>query len=97
MGKLPIVDKCTGINTDLSGASLPAFYMEDYSVLGLRVDRLDASLQILKEGDFQVNSASNRFEITIENAGQIPRIVDLLGRNGIDWELSDVIEQVYQG
>ena len=97
MGTLPILDRCNDCNSELSSESLPAFYMEDYSVIGLRVDGLDASLQILKEGNFQVNSVSNRFEITIDNAGQIPKIVSLLGRHGIDGELSDIIEQVYQG
>ena len=97
MGTLPILNRYNDCNAELSSESLPAFYMEDYSVIGLRVDRLDASLQILKEGNFQVNSSSNRFEITIDNAGQIPKIVSLLGRHGIDCELSDIIEQIYQG
>jgi hypothetical protein len=71
--------------------------MEDYSVLGLRVDRLDASLKILEHGHFKVKTVSNRTEITIDSADQITNIVNLLGRNGIDWELSDIIGKVYQG
>ena len=97
MGKLPIFDKSTNRQTDLSSGSLPAFYMEDYSILGLRVDRLNESLRILDKQKFEIITAPDRFEIVIDNAGQISDIVDLLDRNGIVSDLSDVIEQVYQG
>jgi hypothetical protein len=97
MGTLPIFDKSTNRQTDLSSGSLPAFYMEDYSILGLRVDRLNESLRILDKQKFEIITAPDRFEIVIDNAGQIPDIVDLLDRNGIVSDLSDVIEQVYQG
>jgi len=97
MGTLPIFDKSANRQTDLSSGSLPAFYMEDYSILGLRVDRLNESLRILDKQKFEIITTSDRFEIVIDNAGQIPDIVDLLGRNGIVSELSDVIEQIYQG
>ena len=97
MGKLSIFDKNANRQTDLSSGSLPAFYMEDYSILGLRVDRLNESLRILDKQKFEIITAPDRFEIVIDNAGQIPDIVDLLDRNGIVSDLSDVIEQVYQG
>ena len=97
MGTLPIFDKSANRQAYLSSGSLPAFYMEDSSILGLRVDRLNESLRILDKQKFEIITAPDRFEIVIDNAGQNPDIVDLLDRNGIVSELSDVIEQVYQG
>jgi len=97
MGALPILQKDQNQRACLGNKNLPANYMSDYSVLGLVVGRLDAALRILKEKKFEVLQKSGGFEITIDGAGRMSEIVNLLHRNGIDYTLADIVDQVYQG
>ena len=71
--------------------------MADYSVMGLLVDRLDTALRVLKEKKFEVLEKPDGFEVTIDGAGRISDIVNLLHQNGIDYALDDIVDQVYQG
>jgi len=97
MGALPILQKDQNQRACPGNKNLPANYMSDYSVLGLVVGRLDAALGILKEKKFEVLQNSDGFEITIDGAGRMSEIVNLLHRNGIDFTLADIVDQVYQG
>lgn len=81
----------------MGNKNLPANYMSDYSVMGLVVGRLDAALRILKEKKYAVQKKSDGFEITIDSAGRMSEIVNLLHQNGIDYALTDIVDQVYQG
>jgi hypothetical protein len=97
MGALPILQKNHHQRTCLGNNNLPANYMSDYSVLGLVVDRLDSALRVLKEKKFEVKKKSDGFKITIDGAGRMADIVKLLHQNGIDYTLSDIVDQLYQG
>ena len=97
MGTLPILQKNQNQRACLGNKNLPANYMSDYSVLGLVVGRLDAALRILEEKKFEVLQKSDGFEITIDSAGRMSQIVNLLHQNGIDYALTDIVDQVYQG
>ena len=97
MGALPILQKNQNQRACLENENLPANYMADYSVLGLLVDRLDTALRVLKEKKFEVLKKADGFEITIDGAGRISEIVNLLHQNGIDYALDDIVDQVYQG
>ncbi|MEE4262830.1 MAG: hypothetical protein V2I56_09050 [Desulfobacteraceae bacterium] len=97
MGVLPILQKNSNQRACLGNKNLPANYMSDYSVMGLVVDRLDAALGILKEKKFEIQKKTAGFEITIDGAGRISEIVSLLQQNGIDYAMTDTVDQVYQG
>jgi hypothetical protein len=71
--------------------------MEDYSVMGLLVDRVDAVLPILREKKFDVRTNEGGFEISIDGAGSISELVNLLQQNRIDYTIADIVDQVYQG
>ena len=97
MGVLPILEKNSNQRAWLGNKNLPANYMSDYSVMGLVVGRLDAALGILKEKKFKVQKKAGGFEITIDRAGRVAEIGDLLHQSGIDYTLADIVDQVYQG
>jgi hypothetical protein len=97
MGALPILQKNQNQRACLENKNLPANYMSDYSVVGLVVGRLDAALRVLKEKQFEVRKKTDRFEITIDDVSRMTEIVNLLHQNGIDYELADIVDQVYQG
>ena len=71
--------------------------MADYSVIALVVGRLDAALRVLKDKKFDVRQKADGFEITIDGAGRMAEIADLLYQSGIDCTLADIVDQVYQG
>ncbi|NLI80970.1 MAG: hypothetical protein GX443_04690 [Deltaproteobacteria bacterium] len=79
------------------GKPLPVFYMQDYSVLGLNVDRLENSLEILKEAGFPVEDTVWGPEVLLQHPSQAVSALDLLGRRGVSAELADLIDGVYQG
>jgi len=97
MGVLPILQKNSNQRACLGNKNLPANYMSDYSVMGLVVGRLDTALRILKEKKYALQKKSDGFEITIDGTGRLSEIVNLLHQNGIDYALTDIVDQVYQG
>lgn len=97
MGTLPVLQQGSRAQVCLSNESLPAFYMNDYSVLGLLVANLDMVYQVLVARQIAVARKPDHLEIRIERAGQMPQIVNLLQQNGIDCGIADIADQIYQG
>ncbi len=65
--------------------------------MGLVVGRLDAALRVLKEKKFEIQKNADGFEITIDGAGRMSEIASLLQQNSIDYAMTDIVDQVYQG
>ncbi len=97
MGTLPILPKNGDRRACLTNESLPSFYMADHSVLGLLIGRLDEALQILEEKKISVKKNVNGFEINLDRGDRIHEIMNLFRQNDIDCEISDIVDQVYQG
>jgi hypothetical protein len=97
MAALPILAKNQKLRACLKNKNLPANYMADFTVLGLVVDRLDAALRVLKDKKFEVHQNPDGFEININGTGRMTEVVELLDRKGIDYALTDIVDQVYQG
>jgi len=94
---LPILAKNQKLRVCLKNMNLPANYMSDFTVLGFVVDRLDAALGILEKHNFEVLRNRDGFQVNFEGAGRLPQIADVLNREGIDFALADIVDQVYQG
>lgn len=79
--------------------SLPAFYMDDYSVIGLVVDRLDAAIAVLGSKGYAVETTGSDCPaaITVRESGEIRGLVCLLRENGIGCEIGDTVGEVYRG
>jgi hypothetical protein len=97
MGVLPVLQQGRDKPECLADGHLPEFYMSDYSVLGLQVANLDRTYQVMADNDFAVDRKYDHLEVNIQNAAQMSKLVHLLSQSGIDCEIADIIDQVYQG
>lgn len=97
MLRLPILSNESNATICLPDSSFPAFYMEDYTILGLRVGNLDAAVRLLEKNGIGIFKNSGYSELSIEQRDQIPHIIQLLNANDISCVIADIVEQVYQG
>ena len=74
----------------------PMFYMNDYSRLGLVVNRLAEAVAVLRtQGSTVIEEEAAGVEIA--DQGQLARVLELLGAQEQNCETSDLISCVYQG
>lgn len=85
---------CAGIEGD---GLLPIFYMNDYSKMGLRVDRLDDARMLLQNRSFAITETAAGIRVEISSPGRIPEICRMLQAQGIACNITDLVESVYQG
>lgn len=76
---------------------LPTFYMNDYSVMGLRVSDCAAALELLEAHRYPLIIRQGCRGVAIRSAAEIRQIVGLLAENGLDGEMVDIVDQIYQG
>ncbi len=76
---------------------LPTFYMNDYSVMGLRVSDCAATFKLLEAHRYAVTDLQGSRGVAIASAREVPQIIDLLAKNGVNGEMADIAEQIYQG
>lgn len=101
MGTFPILPKRAGsdkwCNTLLSNQHLPDFYMNDFSVLGIIVDNVRDAIQVLHSGGVQIRQESDFALAHLHNSAHMKNLVAILEKHGIDFEISDIADQIYQG
>jgi hypothetical protein len=97
MPRLPIIASESDATVYLLDNSLPSFYMEDYTVLGLRVGNLDTTLRLLEKNGIGLFKSPGYTELFIEKRDEIPHIIQLLNANDISCVMTDILDQVYQG
>lgn len=97
MPRLPIVSNESNASICLPNSSLPAFYMEDYTVLGLRVSNLGAAVRLLEKNGIALINKKEYIELSVEKSEQIPHVIQLLKANHISCDIADIVEHVYQG
>jgi hypothetical protein len=93
----PIVQKKDQPEATAGHRQLPIFYMEDFSVLGLRVNSCDHAIQILDRHAVSLKRADGSLEVEIEKTSRMHEVIQLLNDNGLECELADVAEGMYQG
>ena len=76
---------------------LPAFYMNDFSVMGLRVSDCTATFALLASHGYALRHRQGCRGVAIRTAAEIRPIIELLAENGIGGEMADLVDQVYQG
>ena len=97
MLRMPIVSNEPNTAICLPNSLLPTFYMEDYTVLGLRVGNLGAASQLLEKNGIALLKKQGYIELSVENRDQIPHIIQMLNTHHIPCEIADIVEHVYQG
>lgn len=97
MPRLPIISNELDAMICLPDSSLPPDYMEDFSVLGLRVGDLTAAVRVLEKNGIRVCKGQGYNELSLQKKDQIPHIIQMLNANDISCTIADIVEQVYQG
>ena len=97
MAHYPIVEK-NGLPVATAGQrQLPVFYMEDFSVLGFRVNDCDRAVRILDRHAFNLKRSGGSVEVDVQPVARIQEVMQLLKENGLECEFADVAEGIYQG
>ena len=76
---------------------LPTFYMEDFSVLGFRVNDRGHAIRVLNRHAFSLKRAGGSIEVAIAGASQMHDVMRLLNGDGLVCEIADIAEGMYQG
>lgn len=82
--------------TYTDNAELPAFYMGDYSVLGLLVAPYAKAVSVLGQEGYRIIESACGADVTIGAPAEVAKIQLLLQDNGIGAEIADVVEGIYQ-
>lgn len=100
MGLLPIVPREDGNINDscyLRNEQLPAFYMEDYSVIGLTVEDIETAVAALQRNGVEIQKNESLAMAQIDGLRGMKKVLDLLETHSITFELTDIADQIYQG
>ena len=97
MAYYPIVQKNDRPLTASGHRTLPTFYRRDFSVLGIRVSDCDRAIRVLDGHPFSMKRAGGSIEIDISGASQMHDVMQLLNDNGLECEIADIAEGMYQG
>jgi hypothetical protein len=97
MAYYPIVQKNSRPVSTAGHRLLPTFYMEDFSVIGFRVNDCDQAIRLLGQLPFALKHAGGSIEVGIESASQMHEVMLLLNGNGLECEIADIAEEMYQG
>ncbi len=77
--------------------AMPVDYMNDFSVLGILVDRLPEATRLLEEHRFQIVVRKHCTEIVTSGIQQLRDLFDTLDNGGIEFGVADLAESIYQG
>lgn len=94
MGLLPIVEKGKPVACH---ADWPLFYMNDFSRLGLMVNRLADALPVLRADGYTVHADERGSVLEVDGKDQVAAIMAALHAKAIDCEMADLVGCVYQG
>jgi hypothetical protein len=97
MARLPILPIKSKDRVCLPDSLLPQFYMEDHTILGLRVENPAAAVLVLEANGFRTFQNHGYTELSINQKNQLPHVIQLLNSNDISCVLADIVDQVYQG
>ncbi len=98
MGYYPIVNRNQKQMDGLYHRKLPKAYMEDFSIIGFRVDDCERALNILKKiSSFDLKQQRGHVLLKLENAARMQEVVQVLNNNGLACEVTDVAQGMYQG
>jgi hypothetical protein len=94
MGVLTIMDRNASCD---EAVDWPLFYMNDFSVLGLLVDKLAKALEVIEADGYRVVHGTCSAKVYFESHRSFKNIFTILQRNRIAYGSSDLVGCVYQG
>jgi hypothetical protein len=97
MGKIALLPEGLHERAEyLEELGVPDKYMEDYSVLGIIVDRYQESLALLRNSGFTIDKGAAGTIITLEDRSSLAKILGLLNENLIRCDYKDIADTFYQ-
>jgi len=97
MSKIALIGAtCSDKARYLESCSLPQFYMEDFTILGFTVSKLQTARTILEEAGYQLHDKGCGAEIVVSSPHQLASIQGILQQAGITVELGDIADTMYQ-
>lgn len=94
MGMLRMVEKGGNYAQHLD---LPAFYMNDFSVIGLVVGGLQQATDVLAKNGIAVEQSDAATVVTFHDEEEMHAILSALSTEQVDYSLSDLVSCAYQG
>jgi hypothetical protein len=91
-----LANSCRSRSLYLQNSCLPTFYMEDFSVLGLLVERYEEACALLQNDGYTVMKVEGGSDIHLAHPCQISTIIATLRQHDIPTELSDIADTMYQ-
>lgn len=80
----------------LNNLGIPVNYMEDFSVLGIVVDRYQESVAVLKKSGFTIESLEPGSIISFDDSSVLARLLSLLRAKRIRCNYRDIADSFYQ-
>jgi len=98
MGKIHLLPKeAGGRQPCLPNEALPLYYMSDRSVVGILVREFDEAALLLERQRWPLAKTDTGIEVFFETATQMQEIFRGFKKSGLDFEVADILAQVYQG
>jgi hypothetical protein len=71
--------------------------MEDFSLMGLKVQPLKGALRVLEAAGARVHNGPAGPELEMASAADLPGLMAKLREEGVGCEIADIAEAIYQG
>ena len=94
MGMLTILEKDAPCDDVIDW---PLFYMNDFSLPGLRVENLKRAAQVLEADGYRLVRSRFSAKVIFDNQDRLSNIYETLQGNGISFDTGDLVNFVYQG
>ena len=78
---------------------LPVDYMSDFSILGIRVDRMSDAIRLLEKHRFDIIAQNHCSQAVVVTRGlqQVRELFRILDHSGFDYGFTDLADRIYQG
>lgn len=77
--------------------NFPDFYMNDFSVMGIVVGKLDEAMEVLMEKGITAEEEKDGMWVFFQDNGEMRAILAALASNHIEYSVSDLVSCAYQG
>ncbi len=91
-----IAADCKSKANYLETLALPDFYMQDFSIQGITVDNFKAARDFVRQAGYTVLDKNGGTDSIFGDTRQLASILTLLQQQGVQAEISDIADTLYQ-
>lgn len=81
----------------MTSKNRPLATMEDFSILALRVDRLQQGTRALADSNFTFSRSDCGIAVAYDSIDRLEALLNTLSRHNVRWEMTDIADSMYQG